>query len=424
VIVKNSYIQTMNGVMPADYMPTIDTTQMRSVPWMLSLSGNCRATNLLGTNTKAAYINSYIGAEGWGVLSTDGCTTPILTVINSEIAITGEDGYGSYGIGDATERFLGCEFDVATYATISRGSFLYYGDSDPAIVAELNEDLELGLTDKELKDIKQKPTIVNSDRFGIMWHGGGTLDVSGGTIFNTGETTFLDKGQAIAITVDGSEGAELNPGNGVIMQVMDDDDPGPQPPFMYNTGIYDEPTGPVIPQPGHDVTVADADDALATFSDIELNGDFYNSMRGDQPGMMGMPPTPRNLGLTFDNASITGVISASTATHILPHIEYPIGWDGSAPFINEGHTEDYKYLGEVTNTPSEAVNNGVVVSLNNGSDWTVTGTSYLTKLAIAADATITAPEGYSVVMTVDDTPTLIVPGTTYIGDIVLTLVAL
>ena len=54
VIVKNSYIYTMNGVLPADYAPTIDTAQMRSVPWMLSLSGNVRATNLLGTNTKAS----------------------------------------------------------------------------------------------------------------------------------------------------------------------------------------------------------------------------------------------------------------------------------------------------------------------------------------------------------------------------------
>ena len=83
VIVKNSDIQTNNGELPADYQPTIDTAKMRSVPWMLGLSGNVRATNILGTNTKASYINSSIGSEGWGVLSTDGCTTPILTAINS-----------------------------------------------------------------------------------------------------------------------------------------------------------------------------------------------------------------------------------------------------------------------------------------------------------------------------------------------------
>lgn len=420
VVVKNSYIQTYNGVLPSDYMPTIDTSQMRSVPWMLSLSGNVRATNLLGTYTQASYINSYIGSEGWGVLSTDGCTEPILTAINSTIAITGKDGYGSYGIGNATEYFLGCTFNVATYSTISRGSFLYYGDSDPAVVAQLNTDLGLSLTDKELKSLKKRHTVVNSKRFGVMWHGGGTLDVSGGTIFNTKETTFLNKGQAISITVDGSKGAKLLPGNGVIMQVMDDDDPGPQPPFMYNTGIYDEPTGPIAVQPGHDIYTVGATDAVATFSNIKLKGDFYNSMRGDIGGMFG-PPSPRNMGLTFDNAWITGVISSSTATHVLPHIEYPIGWDGSAPFVNVGHTEDYKMLGEVTNTPSQAINNGVIVSLTNGSKWMVDGTCYLTKLDIAADATVTAPVGKSVSMTVNGLPTEIIPGNTYTGVIMLTV---
>ena len=219
-------------------MPTIDTSQMRSVPWMLGLSGNNRATNLLGTHTKASYINSYIGAEGWGVLSTDGCTEPVLTAINSTIAITGEDGYGSYGIGNATEHFLGSTFNVATYATISRGSFLFYGDSDPARVAQLNTELDLGLTPAELAAIPDKATVVNSDRWGIMWHGGGTLDISGGTVFNTGRACFLDKGQAIAITVDGSEGVALNPADGIIFQLMDDDDPGPVPPAMTNTGVF------------------------------------------------------------------------------------------------------------------------------------------------------------------------------------------
>lgn len=402
LVVKNSYLQTYNGILPDDYTPTVDTAQMRSVPWMLGLSGNCRATNLLGTNTKAGYINSYIGAEGWGVLSTDGCTTPHLTAINSTIAITGEDGYGSYAIGDATERFLGCTFDVATYATISRGSFLFFNDSDPAVVAQLNTDLDLGLTAKERRHIKKRPTIVNSRRFGIMWHGGGTLDIRGGTIFNTGETIFLDKGQAIAITVDGSEGAQLNPGNGVILQVMDDDDPGPVFPDMTNTGVYEEPTGDVIPQADHDLTVADASDARATFSNIDLNGDFYNGMRGDIPGPFG-PPSPRNMSLTLVNATINGMISASETHHRISTIT----------------AEEYHELGMVTNTPVPAVNNGVIVALTAGSTWTVTGTCYLTGLTMDADSMVQAPDGQSVTMTVDGAATAIAPGNTYTGAIVL-----
>jgi len=436
VIVKNSDIMTNNGELPGDYAPTIDTAQMRSVPWMLSLSGNVRATNILGTNTKASYINSSIASEGWGVLSTDGCTTPTLTAINSKISITGEDGYGSYGIGDATEYFLGCTLDVATYATISRGSFLIYGDSTPAKVAELNSSLGLGLTDDELAAIPDQPTVVDSDRFGIMWHGGGTLDVSGGTIFNTEEATFLDKGQAVTITVDGADGVELNPANGIIMQFMDDDDPGPDFATMLNTGTYTDPTDPVEKDATHDLSrAADGTDALASFMNIELVGDFYNSTRGGMAAAMGPPPgapagdapagdappaeggapadaggdagmtsASKNLALTFDNSKITGLITASTAVHQQSSIA----------------AADYKLLGEVSNTPGAAVNNGVVVVLANGSVWAVTGTCYITSLTIGEGCSLMGAEGKTLVMKVDGQETEIGSGT-YTGQIELTL---
>ncbi|MGW2649440.1 hypothetical protein ACWC2T_32130 [Streptomyces sp. NPDC001393] len=38
-----------------------------------------------------------------------------------------------------------------------------------------------------------------------------------------------------------------------------------------------------------------------------------------------------------------------------------------------------------------------------GSTWTVTGTSYLTRLALDADAAVRAPVGRSLTMTVDGT---------------------
>lgn len=407
VVVKDSYIHTSNGVLPADYLPTINLGQMRSVPWMLGLSGNVRATNLLGVNTQASYINSYIGSEGWGVLSTDGCTTPLLTAINSTIEITGQDGYGSYGIGSATEYFLGCTFDVGTYSTISRGSFLYYDDSDAASVAALNAGLPgrlgLGLTEDELAGIPDKPTIVNSRRFGVMWHGGGTLYV-GDAVFNTQEATFLDKNQNIAITVDGAEGAQLNPANGIIMQVMDDDDPGPGG-MPYN--VFTDPTT----TPAQTRTLAqrtDPNGAVATFSDITLAGNFYNSVgwtgnkSGANPGTRGW----KNLVLYFNDSDITGVISAAEAHHRIAAIT-----------INE-----YSEIGEITITPHEVVNSGVITFLNSGSNWTVTGTSYLSKLYVDPLAAVVGIGGQPVYVSVDGgAPQPIVPGTTYEGNVVVTI---
>lgn len=82
---------------------------------------------------------------------------------------------------------------------------------------------------------------------------------------------------------------------------------------------------------------------------------------------------------------------------------------------------DTTYLGDLINTPAPAVNNGMIVSLTGGTVWAVTGTSYLTSLTID-HSHITAPEGYTVSMTVNGTRTGIKTAASYIGDIVLSLV--
>ena len=117
----------------------------------------------------------------------------------------------------------------------------------------------------------------------------------------------------------------------------------------------------------------------------------------------------------FNRSGITGVITASEAHHSQTEI-------GAA---------DYRLLGEVTNTAHQAINNGVWVQLND-SDWKVTGTSYVTKLAVDAASTVVAPTGCKLVMTVDAdfdgagaaAVQPIVPGTTYTGYITITVLPL
>jgi hypothetical protein len=118
--------------------------------------------------------------------------------------------------------------------------------------------------------------------------------------------------------------------------------------------------------------------------------------------------------LTFNNASIRGVITSSEAHHLCCS-------NAGYPGLSIDPAE-YMQLGEVTNTPYPAINNGAIVTLNAGSKWTVTGTSYLTQLNIAVGASITAPHGQSVSMTVNGTSTPIVPGNTYTGTIELTII--
>lgn len=52
-------------------------------------------------------------------------------------------------------------------------------------------------------------------------------------------------------------------------------------------------------------------------------------------------------------------------------------------------------------TPAPAVNNGVSVVLEGSSQWTVTRTSYVNRLAISTEASVQAPAGKQLCVTVD-----------------------
>jgi hypothetical protein len=389
---------------------------MRSTLWISGMTGTTRATSILGNGTQATYINSSISFEGWGGLSTDIGDKSKLTTINCKIDNTGDSGYGQYNNSSAITRILGCEFNIATIGLGSDSGSVYVGDSTHEAVEALNKELGLGLTAEEINSIPVKSTVIESGFQGVMWHGTGcALTITGGTIINSSDTMFVDKGAFTDIQVDGSQGVLLNPGNGVMMQVMDDDEPPRDSSKGDETGgfgEYEEPAGPVAKDGSHDIYTAKETDALAKFSNIELKGDFYNSARGGQKVSSigkGTVNCSRNLGLTFDSAKITGVITASDALHYYNGRYYPkIG------------VKDMAVFNRVINTPSAAVNNGVIVTLANGSKWTATGTSHLTRLVLDNSSSVTAEKG-SVAMTVNGIKTDIKPGKTYTGAIVVSV---
>jgi hypothetical protein len=394
LVVKNSSLAVSNGPLPSGYIPTVNLDTMENAPWMLSIDGDVRATNLLGNNSVAAYVNSSVTSQSWGVLSTDSGSDCTLVAVNSAVTNTGMSGYGTYVIGNATEYLLGTRFDVGSYATIFTGGTATYGDSDPATVAALNASLGLGLSDAELHALTPRPSVVNSRRFGFMWHAQSDLAITGGTVVNSPHATFLNKGQQIGVTVDGSKGARLNPGDGILVQVIDNDDPGPVMVngVLENAGVYTQPGGEPARDGTFDVTAAHATDSVLSFTDIELAGNFYNGMRGNL-----------NLVLKFSAGQVAGVITASLAEHHVDTITSANWWQ----------------LGAVTNTPQPAINNGVIVSLAGGSTWTVTGTSYLTALSLDATSAVTGRHGGKVTMTVDGKQTAIAQGASYTGAIVI-----
>ncbi|MCD7749445.1 MAG: hypothetical protein LUH42_05295, partial [Oscillospiraceae bacterium] len=401
VIVKNSLLSAKDGVLPDDYIASTSLGYMKSVPWMLGLSGNCRATNMLGADTQETFICSTVSTEGWGVLSVDDCSNVKLTGINSSFLSTGESAYGCYGIGNAIDRFYGCTFDVATYAAImTGGGSVYFGDSTTENVAALNEELSLGLTEEEMASIEPAGCVLTTGGSAIMIfdNSGGSAEVGGSTVINAGRACFLTRSGVATITVDGAEGVQLNSEIGVILQMIDLDKaarineeidgvtystyPGP---YSEPYASYEEIEASASAEPAESTSK----DVVASFSDIELEGDFYNGTTG--------AVSVQNLDLRFDSVQLTGVISASFATHEKTDL-YP---------------EDWQLVGVVENQVCPAINNGVLLSMTNGSTWTVTGESYITRLEIDETSSIDG------VMTVDGVETDILPGV-YTGEICLT----
>jgi len=433
LVVKNSNIEAFDGVLPADYRPNTTPGKMWDVPWMLGLTGNCRATNALGDDTVVAYINSSVASENWGVLSIDNGARIQLYAVNSRIAITGESGYGTYSIGGATNTFLGSAVDVADYGAIVTGGNVVFAASSAERIKAMNDDAGLGLSASDLASIEPTQTTVKSRRFGVMvWGNNGsevnTVKVLDGTEFHTGAAFLVDRGAPANIDVDGSDGVVIDSANGIILQLMDlDKAPGVREGGLnLTTGVYSDPPLPIARVDDFDLTVSHPADVIAHFADITLDGDFYNgiSTSSEGGGMMGpggpgpggpgaagpeprgpgtgnMTPTGKNLVLDFDNATITGVITASVARHAKETIT----------------SADVKLVSEVTNTPAAAVNNGVIVSLQQ-SNWIITGTSYLTSLTLDEASTVAPAEGHKLSMTVDGVATPMEAGS-YTGAIVL-----
>jgi hypothetical protein len=350
--VNDSYIEANDGTLPDDYLggPFAGGGVMMEVPWMLGITGNSRATNALGNST-VYYNNTHIKAQAWGALSTDAVQDVKLYATDCLIE-TEESGYGAYADGNSLDTFIGCTMNVADMGLIMTAGSGVFTDG----------------------------TVVNSGRFGVMMHGGGsgTLTIEDGSVFNTEAAVIQVKGNYPTITVDN---AKLRSASGVILESFANDDPlgGPA-----GTGEPVEPTDPSV---------------KAGFSNMVLKGDIINGNTADS-----------DVVVTFENATIKGAITTATTQRL-------------AEDLTTEDAEFYYLIGEVVHTyglPETDDAYGMLVSLDEDSQWIVTATSYLTALNIAEGAVVAAPRRKRVSMTIDGVATDIAPGL-YEGDIVITV---
>ena len=345
-----------------------------------------------------------------------------MTVKNSRLTLSGprSHGYGAFCIGGNHVRFEGCDVNVTGYPLMLRGMM----DQGRA----------------EIVDSK-----IRGRRFGLLAMGDthSVLTIAGSD-FETDKSSMVFKGSATTVSI--TETA-MRPGNGVILQLMDNDESGMTgQDFKIPVGEADKAIE------GRELTVAGEDDINMTLTACRLTGDFFNSTtniqankRSTQGGfgkfhdtligtgqghneptkdgkiaegpdapkpedapkpMMKDLDTPKNLGLTLKDTTITGIISSATQKYR----------DGLT-LIDESNRRE---MSNITQAAAPTVNNGVIVSLDRTSRWTVTGTSYITALELAPGAVIEAAAGKALTATLDGKEIALAPGR-YAGKIVLTV---
>ena len=376
--VNNSYIKTGS---PAQSEAGNFGAFMTAVPWPLGLTGSCRATLAMGA-ANCTYNNSYIGADGWGALSTDAANPgPVYLTANHCTIETTKSGYGSYSDGNSLDTFNDCTFNVADMACIFTQG-----------------------------DVTFNHSVVNSGRFGVMQHSGLSVgnevcNILNGTVFNTNEAAIMIKSSAPIINVDHSQ---LNTKNGVLLQVMLSDDAG----AGTNGGA-----------------------TVANFSNETLSGDIFNSMTGAKVTFTPMGATEAqskvvggDLFVNLKNAKITGAITTATWKNYWQLND--IDNSKFSPF-DQSVASNYPHIGTGTavyglpdNDNDGAIDPfGVKATVDATSTWVVSRTSYLTGLTIEAGASVVPPAGNKLRMTVNGKFQPILPGT-YTGSIIISVAPL
>lgn len=401
VVLKNCRIRVMGGKLYDGYINSADCTIMVAPPWVLGIGGSARGTNLMGARSSTAAIDCDVKASRWGVMSSDGGEDMQLIAIDSDLTLLGDgggpedvrnpywsrygSGYGTYVICNAAEEFHGVNFKVGTYAVILRGGTAIYKSSKgrmKVVSPTTGEVLYEG-------EGKGRKTTIESDAFGFMAHGTGVLTVTDGTEVDCPNAVFLIKSGGVTMNVE--DGAALSTKDGVILQVIDDDDAitgldlSSKYALTFNTDFYEKegwpsengqitsrmevPPPPPMPMP-EGVNPEDMPkpqfDVRFNAAGVSLKGDLYNGS-----GYFGQ--TAKQLYVTLGKGCVLdGAISATEVMHINEKGEQ-----------NTHFTKnEYFYLGHVANRPFFNGDNSVEVALAGGAVWNVTGESIVNSFTV------------------------------------------
>ncbi len=315
-------------------------------------------------------------------------------------------GYGTYLIGGSNQVFAGAELNVGTYANIFTG-----GSAEYKGIVE-GEEYTLTHADGSTSTYtatETKSSVINSDTFGFMFHQTtktpNTLILGEGTEVNTGYTTFLLKSGAsnMQASIYAATHGDITPGNGVLLQVMDNDDAttgGFNPQNMTFGETHTE-------NAGFNKAAAEEGDTYqyVEFSDGTYNGNIYNASGSDASTEGALPGSFLSVYVS-EGATLSGGIASTAAIHVTKDgSDYVKSIGGVAANSEEAENElleyqnteftlsEYYDIGQVANTINYNNANGIEVSLDKDAVWNVTADSRIVNLAIMDDAKVVIEPG-------------------------------
>lgn len=383
-----------------------DSDRLGFFSWQVGFLGTNRLTQLTD-NATVVYNNCRLKTNGWGVCSIDGSDEGVKMLLkDTKLELSGPraHGYGAFCIGENEVTFDHCEADVNGYPMMLMGM--------------------QGLGRANILN----GSVIRGRRFGaFVCSDDNSVFTIADSDFHTGKACLCVKGSATVIDI---RNCHMVSESGVILQLMDTDEAG------MTAKEFFVPIGEVdTALPERDLAaVSEKDDVTVRLSDMTVEGDFFNSTTNIRacerathgtpgpfhdtlvgpvhffdapPEDMPMPPDhrgPKNLGLALKNARVTGCISAAGQAYR----------DGVTSITEENRLE----LSNVRQWAQEPVNNGVCVSLDEASVWTVTGDCWLTALELSEGAQLLAPEGKELKMTIGGEDAAIAAGR-YTGKIKL-----
>lgn len=374
--------------------------------WMVSLRGSNRLCQLAG-NGQVEYINCRLKTNGWGVLSIDGSDEFVsMLVKDSTLELSGprSHGYGTFCIGPNHITVDNSVMDVYGFPMLIMGMG---GQGRPSII---------------------NGSVIKGRRFGAMaFSDDNSIFTIKDSTFDTSKANIVVKASATTIDIENSV---MKSGDGVLLQLMDSDECGMDVvKFHLPVGVVDTPIE------GRDLTVAsERDDVILNLTNMSVESDIYNSTTNIRAGenaeregmgifhdtMIGPVgfngsdnqefsddgeavghsaeelQAPKNLGVNAKNAQITGVISSATQAY-----------REGLTFITADNWQD---ISNITQTAAAPVNNGVILTLDSKSSWTVTGASWLTRLIIEDGAKVKGIDGRRISMTVNGAETAVAAG--------------